>query len=346
MSTIRIFGLVISAIVFILFFFRLRKYESKIKADPIMLFIIGLSLTIISFFPSILNKPTDFFLLDNFEGGRIILLLILSNIFLWFFLLNERGKVFKYKKLFNKTLRYNITSSHNYKIKTHHKKKILVIIPSLNEEINLNYLLTKFRRNILGYKIDILIIDDGGEDNTKKICKIHKAFYLRCPVNMGGGFATNVGFDFALKYNYDYFITMDADGQHLPKDIIAFIKKFKKYDFVIGSRILGKMEMYSRLRYYGVILFGKVISLLIGQKLTDPASGFRGGKTNLLRKLQLNQDQYHTSEFIIKSSKHNLEIIEVPISIKKRFSGDTKKGKNIYYSLMFLKTIIKSFFFK
>ena len=65
MSTIRIFGLVISAIIFILFFFRLRKYESKIKADPLMLFIIGLSLTVISLFPSILNKPTDFFLLDN-----------------------------------------------------------------------------------------------------------------------------------------------------------------------------------------------------------------------------------------------------------------------------------------
>ena len=344
MSVIRIFGLFLSLLIFLFLIVRLRKYKSKIKVDPLMLFVLGGSLFIISIYPAILNRPTDFFLSDNLQGARIILLLIFSNILLWFFLLSERGKLFRLKQSFNKNLIYSMINLKTHKIKK--QKNIIIIIPAFNEEKNLNYLLSRFKKRILGFKIDILVIDDGGYDNTKKICTKHKVFYSRCPINMGGGFATNVGFAFALRYNYDFFITMDADGQHLPEDISAFIKKFSKHDFVIGSRILGQMEMYSKLRYFGVILFGKLISFLIGQKLTDPASGFRGGKTKLLKKLQLTQEQYHTSEFIIKSSKHNLNITEVPIFIKKRYSGSSKKGKNIYYSLMFLKTIIKSFFFK
>ena len=76
MSVIRIFGLFLSLLIFLFLIVRLRKYKSKIKVDPLMLFVLGGSLFIISIYPAILNRPTDFFLSDNLQGARIILLLI------------------------------------------------------------------------------------------------------------------------------------------------------------------------------------------------------------------------------------------------------------------------------
>jgi hypothetical protein len=56
----------------------------------------------------------------------------------------------------------------------------------------------------------------------------------------------------------------------------------------------------------------------------------------------LTQEQYHTAELIIEASKRRMRIAEVPIVIRKRMSGESKKGGDLFYGVMFLRTIVKT----
>jgi len=116
----------------------------------------------------------------------------------------------------------------------------------------------------------------------------------------------------------------------------------KEYDFVIGSRILGKREKDSRLRITGVYLFGWLISLLLGKKITDPSSGYRAFNLGIMNSIDLHEDQYHTSELIIEAVRKGIAIGERPITIVRRMYGKSKKGRNLKYALNFSRAIIKT----
>ncbi|NQT03040.1 MAG: DUF2304 domain-containing protein, partial [Planctomycetes bacterium] len=77
-------------------------------------------------------------------------------------------------------------------------------------------------------------------------------------------------------------------------------------------------------------------------KVTDCSSGFRAFRVKELSRLLLRQDQFHTSELIIDAAKKRIRIGEVPITIKRRLSGESKKGKNWRYGLSFFRTVFKT----
>jgi glycosyltransferase involved in cell wall biosynthesis len=188
------------------------------------------------------------------------------------------------------------------------------------------------------------VVDDGSEDDTRNVVQTCGGLVVSNPINRGGGAALRLGYDILKKTGTDICVTMDADGQHRPDDIPGLLAPIlnNEADFVIGSRILGKRERDSLLRLSGVYLFGWLISLLLGQKVTDPSSGFRAFKMNRTRHLNLREDQYHTSELIIEAIKKGLRIKEVPVTILKRKYGKSKKGPNMKYALNFSRAIVKA----
>jgi hypothetical protein len=137
---------------------------------------------------------------------------------------------------------------------------------------------------------------------------------------------------------------MDADGQHRPDDINAVLLPVieNRCDCVIGSRILGDRERANWLRITGVYFFGRIVSTLLGKKITDPSSGFRAFRMEAMASIQLHEDQYHTSELIIEAVKKGLRIGEVPITILRRKYGKSKKGKDLAYGFHFAKIIVKT----
>jgi hypothetical protein len=61
-----------------------------------------------------------------------------------------------------------------------------------------------------------------------------------------------------------------------------------------------------------------------------------------LKKVLLIQDQFHTAELIIDAARKELRIGEAPITHVRRYSGASKKGKDLSYGFNFSKTILKS----
>jgi len=227
-------------------------------------------------------------------------------------------------------------------------KDITLIIPALNEAESLDYLLPQMPQFVMGHELGLLVIDDGSVDETVEIVTKHGYSVVSNPINRGGGAALRLGFDIVDAAGASYIVTMDADGQHLPEEIERLVSPILKgdYDIVIGSRLLGKREKDNIVRWVGIHIFNFIINLLAGTRITDCSNGFRAFRMSSLKKVLLVQDQFHTAELIIDAAKKGLRIGEAPVTVMRRYSGESKKGKNLSYGFNFSKTIIKAWFRK
>jgi glycosyltransferase involved in cell wall biosynthesis len=221
---------------------------------------------------------------------------------------------------------------------------VAVIIPAYNEEDNIGVVLKSMPDEVLGRSLKALVIDDGSGDNTLEVARREGALAVGTLINRGGGAALRLGFDIARKYGAEVVVTMDADGQHLPAEITRVVAPVLdgKADIVIGSRMLGNREKDSFVRYIGIHVFNMMIRILTHARVTDCSSGFRAFRVSELSRLLLRQDQFHTSELIIDAAKKGLRISEVPITVRRRLSGESKKGKNWRYGLSFFRTVFKT----
>ncbi len=108
--------------------------------------------------------------------------------------------------------------------------KNIIIIPTLNENDNINYL---FRLIVKKLKIPILFVDDNSKDGTQeKILDLSKRSklikYIFRKKRYGIGSAHKAGIRWAYKNNFNLCFTMDADRTHNPLEISKMIKCQKK----------------------------------------------------------------------------------------------------------------------
>ena len=344
MSNLRLIGLLIGFIGLFATFIIYRGPRWN-RSNFILLMFFNLSLVTVCINPNVLNALRDALALHEAYRGRIIALLIISNLFLLFYIFFTKLKVENIHLQFDKLVRSlgsREIAQNIYLLD--HIKPIMVLIPAYNEAENLKELLPEIPKQIEGIEVGILVVDDGSEDETyatatgtKNVCAVKNL------INRGGGAALRLGYDIIKKEGARYCVTMDADGQHRPEEIKQLIAPLIKdqYDCVVGSRILGAREKGSWLRITGVYIFGNLISILLGKKITDPSSGFRAFKMEAMAPIKLHEDQYHTSELIIEAVKKGLRIGEVPITILKRKYGKSKKGKDLAYGFHFARIIFK-----
>lgn len=188
---------------------------------------------------------------------------------------------------------------------------ILIVIPAYNEATVIAEVIKNIKKE--GYT-NIVVIDDCSKDTTAKEAKKAGATVISHKKNQGAGAATRTGLKYAYDENYDYAITMDADGQHDAKDIKTLVRAGEKYDVVIGSRMLNTkgMPLKRKLLNFG----GSILTLLIyGLYVKDSQSGFKLFTRNALPNIRITQNGFEfCSEIIYRIRKANLSYIEVPIS--------------------------------
>ena len=195
-------------------------------------------------------------------------------------------------------------------------------------------MLTQLPESILNHPVYPLIVVDGSYDKTESIVQNLGHRVVVHPINRGQGAALKTGFDIAFQEGAFIIVTMDADGQHNAGDLPYLIQPIldDTADYVMGSRLLGAYEQQGCFRHIGIIFFSKLISWLIGQKITDCTNGFRAEK---LAAIQLYEQRFSAPELIIQASRHNLRIQEIPVTIMKRYAGESKKPRRLGYPLRF-----------
>ncbi len=147
--------------------------------------------------------------------------------------------------------------------------QILAVIPAYNEERHISSVV----RGALAH-LPVLVVDDGSTDGSAAAARAAGAEVLPQKPNQGKGAALLAGIEFALRQNYDAVLTLDADGQHDPGEIPAFLRAYAvdRADLIIGRRDFSSMPPVRRASN---TLGTQVLSWALGQPVPDNQSGYR-----------------------------------------------------------------------
>jgi len=230
------------------------------------------------------------------------------------------------------------------------EENILVIIPAFNEEGSVGKVVEEVHTHLP--QAEVLVVNDGSTDLTSEIAKSKGAIVLNLPFNLGIGGAMQAGYQYANEKGYDIAIQVDGDGQHDPKEIGKLLKALqeKKIDMVIGSRFIGDLGYKSStMRRIGISIFSQVISMIVGQRITDPTSGFRASNRKTIQLFASDYPQdYPEPEVVILLHQCHLKMEEVPVGMSERYSGESSitKIRSIYYMVKVLLAIFVDCFKK
>jgi len=223
------------------------------------------------------------------------------------------------------------------------KPFVVVGIPAFNEE-------TAIARVILGaqkFANVVVVCDDGSSDLTGAIAKRLGAEVIKHKQNLGYGTAIKSLFTRARELGASVLVTLDADGQHDPKEIPNVVKPIVEgtADVVIGSRFIDfhgaeEMPFYRRI---GVQLITKLVNGSSKNGVSDAQSGFRAYNGKALERLSFFESGMGASvEILLEARKHDLKISEVPSSCKYRNGEiDTSTENPVRHGIGVIMSIIR-----
>lgn len=192
-------------------------------------------------------------------------------------------------------------------------KTFLVLIPAYNAGLTISELIEKTSKFV--DKSNILVIDDGSEDQTFAIAQKAGAVVLKHETNKGKGEALKTGFKYAQKKDYEALFTIDADLQHDPSSIRDFLQKANQNfsGIIIGTREINLKKM-PLARWLTNNLCSAILSIFSGQKIRDSQSGYRLISTQVLKRIKLKAKKYDLeSEILVKAGRSGFKIDSVPI---------------------------------
>ena len=199
--------------------------------------------------------------------------------------------------------------------------KVVVTIPAFNEEKTIAKVVKNIKEIMsrTNYASHVLVVDDGSSDNTAKVAKAAGAIVYSHPKNYGLAetFRTEISKSFGLKP--DIIVHIDADSQYQPKEIPKLLEEIKKgNDLVLGSRFKGRIEEMPLIKRLGNIAFSKVLSQIVGLKISDAQTGFRAFTREVAESIEITSNHTYTQEQIIRAVRNKFRINEVPIYFAKR----------------------------
>lgn len=187
--------------------------------------------------------------------------------------------------------------------------KVLVVVPAYNEQATIGDVI-----RLVPVGIPTVVIDDGSTDGTGVAARDAGATVVRHIMNRGLGGALRTGFLCALRNGFDAVITLDADGQHDPREILSFISALESGDdIVVGHRRAGDMP---RVRQWFNRIARVMTFWLFGVRSVDTESGFRALSRNALEQMRLTSSRMDiSSEIIAEAYRARLRIGTVPITV-------------------------------
>ena len=185
------------------------------------------------------------------------------------------------------------------------------MVPFFNEKDTLHILLN----DTLNYVHTILAVNDGSTDDLYNSARNRQNVkIIDLDKNFGKGKALSIGFEEAVKLNFDNVVTLDADLQHDPKFIPVLLQALNDYDIVIGNRLKNLTDMPLQRRISNK-LTSYFLSKKTGQEILDSQCGFRAYRLEVLRKVKTNYTGYEAeSEILIKAAKSGFKIgfVDIP----------------------------------
>ncbi|MFW6151955.1 MAG: undecaprenyl phosphate translocase family protein [Verrucomicrobiota bacterium] len=186
-----------------------------------------------------------------------------------------------------------------------------VIIPAYMEAGRISDVV----RESLQYCERVLVVDDGSEDATSDRAEEAGAVVIRHKQNRGKGAALQTALQYAGKKGFDFVVILDADGQHSPADIPAFVEKHRdgNFDVIVGSRMSDVQNM-PWIRRMTNRFMSWLLSRKMGQSVPDTQCGYRLYSKKALPYLSSVSGRFAAeSEALLHLADNGIKIGEVPI---------------------------------
>ena len=168
-------------------------------------------------------------------------------------------------------------------------KKVVVIMPAYNAEKTLEKTYNEIYQNFVD---EVILVDDFSKDSTKDVAKKLNITTIIHEKNTGYGGNQKTCYRAALKAGADIVVMLHPDYQYTPKLIPAMVSMmaFEEYDAVIASRMLCNSALKGGMPFYKYVS-NKFLTcfqnFLIGEKMSEYHTGFRGFTREILEELPL-----------------------------------------------------------
>jgi glycosyltransferase involved in cell wall biosynthesis len=207
----------------------------------------------------------------------------------------------------------------------------LVFIPAWNEEANLPAVLDALLVELPD--ADVLVVDDGSTDRTAEVAREHGAQVHSLGFNQGLRFGIASGYRFALDHGYVYCGRVDADGQHPAHELNRLLELVRtdQCDVAVGSRFVSG-DGYAPYRYaptpsrrLGSAVLRRAMGAALGQPFGDATSGLYAVNRKALPLLAAPfTSRAPEVEALIRVTEAGLRLLEVPVTMEERASGESK----------------------
>lgn len=204
-----------------------------------------------------------------------------------------------------------------------------IVIPALNEAKTIGTVVA----SVDSYGVAI-VVDDGSSDGTGAEAEAAGAVVVRHEENRGYDQALNTGFARAATAGCGWVITMDADGQHDPTVLYAFIQALESgADVVVGTR--------DRRQRLGEHIFSWVAAMKWG--IRDPLCGMKGYRIEVYKELG-HFDSYDSigTELALYAAKMRKRILEVQVRTRAR-ADVPRFGRRYSANLRILRALGRGF---
>jgi glycosyltransferase involved in cell wall biosynthesis len=203
-------------------------------------------------------------------------------------------------------------------------------------------------RDILALRAGIttVVVDDGSSDATARIARDAGALVISHPHNLGKGAALRTGFDHFLGTDLEAVVTLDADGQHSPREIPILVERWAATgaDIIVGTR-KRDVEKMPPLRIVTNTLSSLLVSLSAGTYIHDSQSGFRLLSRRVIENVKTTSRGYGAeSEILIKAASRGYKVDSAPVSTI--YGSEKSYIHPLKQPLRFLGLMVKSIFWR
>ena len=194
-------------------------------------------------------------------------------------------------------------------------------MPAYNAEKTLEKTYNEIYQGIVD---EIILVDDFSSDETKDIAKRLNITTIVHKKNLGYGGNQKSCYRAALRAGADIVIMLHPDYQYTPKLVpaMASMMAFDEYDAIIASRMLGNSALKGGMPLYKFVsnrFLTEFQNFVIGQKLSEYHTGFRGFTREILEKLPLedrSDDFIFDNEMLALILYNNYKIGEISCPTK------------------------------
>lgn len=213
------------------------------------------------------------------------------------------------------------------------QESVWIVVPAYNEEKKIGKVIDDL---ITHNYSNIVVVNDGSTDNTKKIAEDKGVVVINHRFNKGQGAALRAGTNYTLKKGAEIIVHFDADGQMSSKEILSLITPIfkKEVDITLGSRFLREKTKIPTSRRL-ILYLGKIFLKFLGVRFSDPQCGFRAMSKEAMKKIKIKEDgPEHATEILLEIFKKGLKYREIPVTIKysKYLQKKSQHGKFPFFS--------------